>query len=336
MKLKKYPLLISLIISCVLVVASLFILGFFGINSTTEISGGSQIEISVSNSVDQKQAVVEARKVLGKYGAKVETAFYQDKYVANGDEILTKSLVVKTTARGFSDDIKANIRNDLASALGVDVSLVSEVYEITSSVTSTQILYIALGVGIVTFCLFVFAWIRYNFFAGLSILLANLHNIILYLAIIILTRIPLSLISIAGLAILTIIMAALVIAVYENYRDKANLHIDDKLTVSERMMQAQKMASKPFILVLCAVVVFALMMFFIPVISVRLSALGILIGTLVALYTSTIVGPGAYAALLEVQDANQRAVMSRNDEINKEIQKKIKKNAPKHTKKNKK
>ena len=41
---KKYPLLISIIVSCVLVVASLFILGFFGINLGTSLAGGSQFE----------------------------------------------------------------------------------------------------------------------------------------------------------------------------------------------------------------------------------------------------------------------------------------------------
>ena len=57
MKLKKYPLLISTIVSCVIIIASLFILGFFGLRLGTSFGGGSQFEINMPNGVSSTEYV---------------------------------------------------------------------------------------------------------------------------------------------------------------------------------------------------------------------------------------------------------------------------------------
>jgi preprotein translocase subunit SecF len=190
-------------------------------------------------------------------------------------------------------------------------------------------LFIGLGVGIVAICLFVFDWLRYNIFAGLSFLLAYLHNIILYISILIITRVQISLVSLSVGLILTLIMGAVLISIYEKNREKVKLHLSDKLSVSERMIESEKQAVLPYGFIFIGMLVFAALMFFIPVSSVRLSAVNIIIALVVTAYTSLIIGPGSYAALLEIRDLSQKAVLSRNHTINKEIKKKIKKNTTK-------
>ena len=61
---RKYPLLISLIISCVVVVASIIVLALCGMRLSTSLGGGSQFEIVIADTVDTKTHVQEIKKVL--------------------------------------------------------------------------------------------------------------------------------------------------------------------------------------------------------------------------------------------------------------------------------
>ena len=69
---------------------------------------------------------------------------------------------------------------------------------------------------------------------------------------------------------------------------------------------------------------FAALLFIVPVASVRFTAINILIALVVTIYTSLIIGPGVYASLLEMREMNRKAILSRNDTVNKEIKKKVK------------
>jgi preprotein translocase subunit SecF len=329
--LKKYPLLISLIVSCVIVVVSLFILGFCGMKTGTSLAGGTQFEVTISTDADTKTYVSDIKTIVRQNGLDVDSAFVEDKYVSaeENTEYTSRVIVVKIAEKNISDDAKSKISEAIATKLGISSSNISEFYEITSSVTSRNILFIGLGVGIVAICLFVFAWLRYNIFAGLSFLLAYLHNIILYISILIITRVQISLVSLSVGLILTLIMGAVLISIYEKNREKVKLHLSDKLSVSERMIESEKQAVLPYGFIFIGMLVFAALMFFIPVSSVRLSAVNIIIALVVTAYTSLIIGPGSYAALLEIRDLSQKAVLSRNHTINKEIKKKIKKNTTK-------
>lgn len=328
---KKYPLLISLIVSCVIVVVSIFILGFFGFRAGVSLVGGNQFEVVVSNDANTKNYVTDIKSVVRANGYDVDSAFVEDKFLSDGESTsyTSKCVVIKIANKNMSDETKTKIRNEIAEKLSIDVSKVSDIYEIISPVTSRNILFLGLAVGLAAISLFVLAWIRYDIFAGLSFLLAYLHNIILYLAILILTQVQVNLMSLAVGLILTLVMGAVLIAIYEKYRESVKLHLADKVTVSERMINAESETVVPYLFIMFAAIVFAALMFFIPVSAVRLAAVNILIAAIVTLYTTIIVGPGSYAALLEIRDMSQKAVLSRNHTVNKEIQKKIKKNTGK-------
>ena len=63
-QLKKYPLLVSLIISCVLVVASIFVVAFCGLKLNPSLGGGSQFEISIDDNANSKTCVQKIKDVL--------------------------------------------------------------------------------------------------------------------------------------------------------------------------------------------------------------------------------------------------------------------------------
>ena len=326
-KIKKFPLLISLIVSCAIVVASIFVLAFAGMNIGTSLAGGSQFEIALKNEDKTKEYTAEIKDILKDNGCTLDYAFVETKYGADQEnaDYTSTCLVVNITEKNISDSKEAKIIDQISAKLGIDADYISSIENITSSVKAKSILFVGLAVGIIAVCLFVFAWIRYNIFAGLSFILAILHNVILYLSLLIVTRVQLNLASIAIAIVLTLIMSAVLIAIYEKHREVSRLHIAEKETISETMIKAVKTQATPFVIVAVVVLVFALLMFFIPVTSVMLSAIAIIIALLVSVYTTTIVGPGAYAGLLEAKSYSEKAVLSRNDTVNKTIQKKIKK-----------
>ena len=111
--------------------------------------------------------------------------------------------------------------------------------------------------------------------------------------------------------------------------DKEAVNVSDKLSISERMIGCEKQAVKPFVIIAGAVVAFAIFMLFVPANVVKFTALCMLLALLVTVYTSLIIGPASYVALLDIRDMRNKAILSRNDTVNKEIKKKIKKSKEK-------
>ena len=330
-KMKKYPLLVSLIVSCVIVVASLFILGFFGMNLGTSLGGGSQFDIKLENDASTVQTTAKVKSAIRKNGYIMDSSFVEDRFVATEEngEFTIKCLVVKIASKNISDEKKQAIINSVAEALDISTDKISSIENITSSIKAKNVLFVGLAVGIIAICLFVLGWVRYNIFAGLSFILAYLHNIILYLSVLILTRVQLNLVSLSVVIILTLAMSCLLIAIYEKNRQYELSKSDAKMSVSERMWQSEKKVSKPFIIVAAAILVFALLLFFVPVASVRFAALNIIIAVIITAYTSILIGPGTYASLMEIKVYNEKAVLSRNENVNKEIKKKVNKGTKK-------
>ena len=330
-KMKKYPLLVSLIVSCVIVVASLFILGFFGMNLGTSLGGGSQFDIKLENDASTVQTTAKVKSAIRKNGYIMDSSFVEDRFVATEEngKFTIKCLVVKIASKNISDEKKQAIIDSVAEALDISTDQISSIENITSSIKAKNVLFVGLAVGLIAICLFVLGWVRYNIFAGLSFILAYLHNIILYLSVLILTRVQLNLVSLSVVIILTLAMSCLLIAVYEKNRQYELSKSDAKMSVSERMWQSEKEVSKPFIIVATAILVFALLLFFVPVASVRFAAINIIIAVIITAYTSILIGPGTYASLMEIKVYNEKAVLSRNENVNKEIKKKVNKGTKK-------
>ena len=325
---KKYPLLISLIVSCVIVITSLFIMGFFGMNIGTSLAGGSQFEVRIDSEVDAEKYIADIKTVLSNKGITADTTFVEDKANADGQENGTftdRCIVIKIAKKGISAEKNAEVKKAIAEKLDIAETQITDIEEITTSIKSKNILFVGLAIGIVVVCLYVFGLIRYNVFAGLSFILAFLHNIILYLSILILSRVQLNLVSLTVVLLLTLAMSGLLIQIYEKDKENEKLTAGEKQTISERLISSEKQASVSYAFVAGALLVFAALMFIVPVAAVRFTAINILIALVVTVYTGLIIGPGVYAALLEMREMNRKAILSRNDAVNKEIKKKIKK-----------
>lgn len=326
---KKYPLLISVIVSCLLIVASVFILGFFGLKLGVALGGGTRFEVQLESADKVKQCQSTVKDVLKKHHLLVDSSFVEDKYeLGDGEktDYTRKMLVVQINKTGISDEEKAQIKSELIEALKVSPSYVSDISDIPNSVSAKHVLFIPLGIGIVAICFFIFGWIRYGILAGISFIIAFLHNIILYLSLLILTRVQLTLLSLSIAIILTLVMSVVLVFIYEKYREQSKLQNADKISVSERMINSEKETTKPFLIILGAAILVCVGLLFIPANVVRFSALSSILAILVTLYTTLIVGPASCTAMLEIRDMNRRAILSRNENVNKAIKKKVKKN----------
>lgn len=326
LKMKKYPLLISAIASCAVIIASLFILAFFGLKVGTSLGGGSQFSVNVENGASAKKYISEIKEVLSDNGLSFDSSIVDDNYEATEveGEYTKQVVVIKISNSEVKDSVEKKVVSEIAQKLEISESYISSIDDITASTTGKNVLNLGIAIGIIAIALFVFAWIRYDLFAGLSFIVAFLHNIILYLALTILTRLELNLTSLTVLFIITLVMSLVLIAIYEKYRRESRLHISDKLTIPERMISCEKQAIKPFVIVAAAAIVAIVFMLFVPVTVVKFTALNIFVSLLVSAYTALLIGPASYVALLEVRDVRLKAVLSRNDTVNKVIKKKIK------------
>lgn len=321
---KKYPFLISLIVSCVIVVASVFVLAFCGIKLSPSLGGGSQFEVVIPDSIEQKTAVQGIKNVLSDNGISYDSFAVEDNAsLIEGNVHTTRRVLVKVNKSNISDDVELKIQKGVAEKLGIDVSNISSIENIISSIKSKDILLFGLGIGIIAVCLFLFGLFRYNVFAGLSFLVSILHNLILFLSLIILTRIPLSLVSIAGISVLTLVMIALLVSIFEKNKIESEMHLAEKETPSSRLIRVEVQAVKPYFFVALAVVVFSLFMVFVPVNNVLFSSLTILIALVVSAYSGLIIGPAVFASFMDIAQASFEATLSRNDTVNKVIKKKI-------------
>ena len=322
---KKYPLLVSLIVSCVIVVASIFVLAFCGMRLSSSLGGGSQFEVAIADSADAKTYVQEIKKVLDEQNIQYDSFMVEDNSTAGSSatEISQRKIVVNLQETNVSNEKESEVRKALSSKLGVSLDNISEIDNIISSIKAQDILLFGLGIGIIAVCMFVFGFVRYDIFAGLSFLLAIIHNLILFLSITILTRIPLGLVSLAAMSLFTLIMLACLVSVYEKNKLESEMRLSEKETPSSRLMRVEFATLKSYVLVPCSIIIFSLLLLLVPVNNVAFSVASVFVSLIVTLYTTILIAPGVYASFLDLQKASFEATLSRNDTVNKVIKKKI-------------
>lgn len=322
---KKYPLLISLIVSCVIVVASVFVLAFCGIKLSPSLGGGSQFEVVIADDMEQKTCIQQIKNILEDNHITYDSFSVEDNASAgeNQTEFSSRRILVNLNKSNVSDEIEEKVRTQIAEKLKISVDDVSEIDNIISSIKSKDILLFGLSIGIIAICLFLFGLFRYNVFAGLSFFIANLHNLILFLSIIILTRVPLGLVSLAAISVLSLVMATVMVGIYEKNKVESEMHLAEKELPSSRLIRVEADAVKPYLMVVIAIVVFALFLICVPVNNAVFSALSILIALIVSAYSGLIIGPSVFGYFLDISQASFEAKLSRNDTVNKVIKKKI-------------
>lgn len=322
---KKYPLLISLIVSCVIVVGSIFVLAFCGLRLSPSLGGGSQFEVIISDKANEKSCVQRIKDTLKDEKIQYASFTIEDNVDAGetATEFSQRRIIVKIFASDVSDEKELKIREAVSESTGVSVDKISSIENIISSIKSTDILLLGLGIGIIAICIFLFGMFRYNVFAGLAFLLAILHNLILFLSLVILTRLPLGLVSIAAIVVLSLVMLAVMVNIFEKYKIESEMHLAEKETPTSRLLKVEGKAVKPYIFVVGAVLIFSLLLLLVPVMDVTYSLVSIQLALIVTCYSTLLIGPGVFASFMDISHASANARLSRNDTINKEIKKKI-------------
>ena len=287
MKTKKYPLLITTIISCLIVVVSLFILGFFGMKLGTSLGGGSQFKIAINDGSKTAEYTASVKEVLSNNGLQSDSIFVEDNFIAGDEkaEFTEKCLVVKIANEDVANELQTKVKSEIAQKLSISEKSISSFENLTSSVSNKNVLFVGLALGLIILGLVIFGWFRYDIFAGITFLISNLHALILYLSILILSRVELSLLSLSISIVVILLMSVAIITMFEKFREQSKLHIDDKLTITERMIDCEKQTIKPFALIAIAVAVVAISMFVVPVRPVVFAAINILISLVVSAYT---------------------------------------------------
>lgn len=299
---KKSPLLWFIIASIFIIVVSSIIVGVFGVNASIEISGGSQIEIQMSDSTKTGEYVDKASKVLGNHGQHIDSYFVEDKLT---DTYLV--LRVNSTNIKDSDSIKAEI----ASALEIDQSKVSGVIKIDSYFANKIMLYIGLSILAIVIVCFFLGWIRLGIIGGTSLLFAFLHSMIMSFALIFLTRVQFSVTSLvmvfAGSIISVFATEILLERLKENLKSKQYSALSENQNIVNVLKQ-----NKVLLLPVVIALIVSLVLIILPINNIRFVGLSLLFVLLSTVYTTACITPALHAFMLKVNGSRQKQKLSTN------------------------
>lgn len=313
---KKYPLKLFAIISLVVVVLTTVFVCIFGVNTSIDIGGGSQIEIKLS--YNDGTTVISGKENATDYVNKIEDVLsmngcHINSYVVE-DKAVDSYLIVKIAKTQIknADRIPAQIANKL----GISESRVGNVQKISSSFSSTQMLFIGLSILAVVLICFLFGWLRYSLMGGVSLAFGSLHNIILSLAILFLFRVQFSMISIVNIAIQSVMGSFVMALLLEKIRENSKSKQFASLTEDEKMWTVTKQ-SKNLIWFAGVIFAFALCLIFIPIRSLQLAGLSILLTLIVTVYTNIFIAPALFINLADIRNAREKQRLSKNVTNNK-------------------
>ena len=179
--LKKYPLLICLIVSFVIIISSALVVGLCGVNVGSSLGGGSQMEIVISDEANAGEYATTIKGILAKNKIGLDSCFTEDKFLAGSENatFTSRVLIVRITNSDIDDETQQKVRQDISEKLEINIENISEISNIYSSVKTQDLLKVGLALAIIAGCLFAFGFIRYNVFAGLALLISILHNLLI-------------------------------------------------------------------------------------------------------------------------------------------------------------
>lgn len=313
---KKYPLKLFSIISLVFVVLTIIFVSIFGVNTSVEIGGGSQLEITLSykdgdNYISGRENVTEyvevVKDVLKDHGCSVDSYLVEDK--------LVDTYLVIRIADSEIENVE-KIPAQIATKLGIAQSRVSSVQKLSSYFTNNQMLYIGLAVlAVIAICFFA-GWLRYTIVGGVTLAFAALHNLILSLAVVFLYRVQFSMISLVSVLAFTILSVLAFALILERSRENAKSKQYSALTQDEQLLNATKQNKN---LLWFAVALFALtiVMVCVPIRYIQLAGVSLQLCLAVCAYTSIFVAPALHVYLADVRNSKAKQKLSKNITINK-------------------
>ncbi len=301
---KKSFLGIYLIISFVMIIAAVIVSLTAGINLGTDVGGGTQFEVTIDNSTASSKQIQTVKDVLHKNNLHAEKIFVEDKHV---DTVIVVRIADKSVEN------QAKIRAGLVEKLNVQEEDISAFTTINGSVTKKAVLWA--GIAIVCLLLFIFiaGWLRYKVVAGLSLMFVLLHSVMLNLSLLVLTRLPITMVALIEMLCGVILVLFAFILFLEKVRENSLLKHNENLSTEELVSVSQKSVLKPLIFLLILASVVSLVFVCIPVRFVTLSACALIVAIASAVYSYYFVGIGVHEKLLEIKVHADKLRLSKND-----------------------
>lgn len=302
MKKNKSFLGLYLIISLVFVVVSVVLALTVGINFSSDIAGGTQIEVQIADRNKVSEEIENIEQALKDNGVKAEKIFVEDKGTIS-------NVVVRVAERGLNQD---KIRADISIKTGVSLSGVSELQEYESSITKKTLIWTSVAVVCLLLALFIFGYFRYTLVGGIALMFTVLHSLILTIAMFIVTRLIVSFVAlVAMLCVLALVIFATIL-VFEKVRESVKQKNNENADIKELVGVAKKEVFKPVIALATTLVVASLAFVFVPDRFVCLSAVATLVATIVGAYSFYFVGLSMYENLYITKKLSEKAKRSRN------------------------
>lgn len=308
--LKKYPLKIFSAISLAIICIAIVVVSIFGIKSSIELGGGSQIEIQISYTnesgdiVDGKDQALDyvktVKKTLKDYRCSVDSYFVEDK-------LADTYLVIRIAKTNIKN--ADQLRQDLSTDLNISIERVSNVDILSSYFSGDTLLYIGLSILIILALSFFLGWIRYNLLSGVALSFALLHNIILSLALLIITRVQFSMVSLVAMLLMSTLMQFAICMILERNKENLKSKVYQSKSVAENLMISTKQ-NKALLIFPAVLALVSVILLFIPVRQIQLSSVSLLLLLVSATYTVLCLAPALITYLIEIKEMRNKQKLS--------------------------
>ena len=294
-------LLIYTIISFCVIVAAVVVSLTVGFNLGSDIAGGSQIEVLISDSEKSASTLInDAKAALSDSGVSYEKIFVEDKYTDT-------YIVIRTNNKALDQE---KLTASLSEKMGVTPENVVGIYEISGFVTKNAIIWVSVTTILLILGIFLAGWIRYKLATATALTISVLHSIIFAAAILILTRIPITLNSFIILAAVSLFVLFAFITTFERVLENKKLAHNKDLTSKELITLSKKETMKALLFIATGVALVSIVLLFVPMLSVLFNALSLIICLLSGIYSFWFIGISLYEYMLTIKDAADKRRLS--------------------------
>lgn len=303
MKNKKSFLGLYLIISFVIIIAAVIVSLTAGINLGTDIGGGTQLEVTIADTTAKNKQIEAVKDIVEDYGYRVDKIFVEDKFV---DTVIVVRIADKNV------EAKSEIRNAIVSELSIQSDDISKFETFNGSITNKAVLWIGVAIVCLLLLLFIAGWIRYKLVAGLSLMFAILHTLMLSVALFVLTRLPITKVSLIEILCGVIFTLFAFVFALEKIKENAALKYNSDLSTIELVEMSKKSTIKPLAFFAITIAVVCLVFVCVPVSFVALSACGLLVCLVSAVYSYYFIGMDFHEKILDIKVQADKAKLSKN------------------------
>ena len=294
-------LLIYVIVSFCVIISAVIVSLTAGFNLGSDLAGGSQIEVLVTgNEKSTDRLVSDAKSALKDNHISYEKVVVEDKYTDT-------YIVIRTNNKSFDND---KLTESLATKMNVEKEDVVGIYHISGFVTKKAVIYITVATILLILGIFFASWIRYKLITAVSLTLAVLHSLIFSTSILVLTRLPFTLVSFILIVTFSLFVLFAFALTFERVLENGkHLHNKD-LTGKELIKLSSAQTFKPLLFLACGLVVVAIMLLFVPSLDIVFAGLTTCVCLLTAAYSYGLVGLSLYGFMLTLKEDSDKKRLS--------------------------